>query len=109
MSGVVPANRGNRSPNRTGSMVSRKLRRAGWNIAPAAMRHKRDVTTVAAMGDYVSVLADTGLSGRNRRIADGISAEVSSWPQASDVETVDTESGAVFVRFTYQAAPKGTP
>lgn len=110
MSGVVPANRGNRSPNRTGALVSRKLRRAGWNIAPASLRHRRDVTTVAAMGDYVSVLADTGLISRNRRIADGISAEVSSWPQAFDVETADTESGAVFIRFTYRPVPasKGT-
>lgn len=104
MGGILPANRGNKSTNRIGSVVSRKLRAAGWNIAPAAMRHKRDVTTVGALGNRVSVLADTGLDRRNRRIADGILNEVATWPEVSDTDLTVTESGAVFVRFDYASA-----
>lgn len=104
MSGVRPANRGNRSANRIGSVVSRRLRAAGWNIAPAAMRHKRDVTTVSAQGNRVSVLADTGLDGRNLRIAKGILNDVACWPEVSDTDMVVTESGAVFVWFDYTSA-----
>lgn len=101
MSGYRPANRGNKTTTRIGSTVSRKLRAAGWNIAPAAMRHKRDVTTVSAQGRRVSVLADTGLEGRNLRIARGILDEVACWPEVDDTDLTVSETGAVFVRFDY--------
>lgn len=101
MSGMRPANRGNRSANRTGTAVSRKLRAAGFNIAPSALRHLREVTTVSAYGDNVSILVDMGLAAKNRRYSGELVAELLGWPQATEISAKSTQSGAVFIHFSY--------
>jgi hypothetical protein len=99
MAGYLPQNRGNRSPNRTGPAVSRRLRAAGWNISPAANRHVRDGVYVKAMGDLISILIDTGHDARNQEAAEGIRDMVSTWPQVSGVSVSGHD--ARWVRFTY--------
>lgn len=98
MAGALPRNGGNKSANRVGPVVSRRLRAAGFNISPSVVRNVRDGITVAARGDSVSVLVD--LPGTCRaEIARDMAAVVATWPQADGVRV--SEGGAVFVRFTY--------
>ena len=107
MAGSLPRNRGNRSTNRIASNVSRRLRNAGFNIAPASWRHNRQCATVRAAGDLVSVLFDHGVPGRNEYLAHQAWFMVGSWPQVSRAKVEPTEDGAVYVRFTY--TPGGAP
>lgn len=89
---------GNKTPNRTGPVVSRRLRAAGFNISPSAARNVRDGITVAARGDMISVLID--LPGANRsEIARDIATVAASWPEAGLVQVSDGD--ATFVRFAY--------
>lgn len=98
MTGSLRRNSGNKSANRVGPVVSRRLRAAGFNISPSAARNVRDGITVAARGDCVSVLVD--LPGTVRSvIAQEIAAAVAAWPQAGPVKV--SEGDATFVRFTY--------
>jgi hypothetical protein len=100
MAGALPRNGGNKSANRVGSTVSRRLRAAGWNISPAARRNLHCGIFVKAMGDYVSILVDTGAEERNAKAAEGIHATVSSWAKASDIE-VKEDDGVRWIRFIY--------
>jgi hypothetical protein len=100
MAGALPRNRGNRSTNRVGATVSRRLRAAGWNVSPSARRNKHYGLFVKATGDYVSVMVDTSLDARNEEAANGIRDLVTTWPQVTDAKV--TEDGGVrWVRFTY--------
>ncbi|MFI0532333.1 hypothetical protein ACH3XX_20085 [Streptomyces scabiei] len=99
MSGALPRNRGNRSTNRVGATVSRRLRAAGWNVSPSARRHHHPGVFVRCAGDFVSVLVDTGLD--SGRTADGIRDAVTAWPQVSGAE-VTSDGDAFWVRFSYR-------
>lgn len=101
MAGALPRNRGNRSANRVGSTVSRRLRAAGWNVSPSARKYKADGMFVTGHGDSVTVLLDFGLSTKNARVAEDVAALVRTWPQAGDVSVDAVEDGAVYVRFPY--------
>lgn len=91
-----PANNGNRTAQRTGATVARKLRAAGWNISPAARQYTARGVFVSAMDDYVSILVDLGAASeiKARRIAETVSA------MGTGVE-VTAEDGWAMVHFTY--------
>jgi len=96
MSGYRPQNSGNRSAQRLGPTISRRLRAAGWNVSPAARKHKADGIYVSAMGDFISVLVDLG--GRSAGEAQALAETVRGWgcvPQVKD------EAGYSLVHFTY--------
>lgn len=102
MTGILPRNRGNRSANRVGATVSRRLRAADWNVSPSARKHKADGIFVSGRGTSVSVLVDLGDEARNFKVAQGIAATVVVWPQVADFASVDPlDGGAYFVRFEY--------
>lgn len=102
MAGARPANNGNRSTNRVGATVSRRLRAEGWNISPSARKYRYSGIFVTGHGDSVSVLLDLGLAAKNRRYAGDIEATVRTWAQTGDVvEMTVLDDGSVFVRFTY--------
>ncbi|AMD42811.1 hypothetical protein SEA_XKCD426_70 [Streptomyces phage Xkcd426] len=104
MAGALPRNRGNRSANRTGATVSRRLRAADHNVVSPDRRHKSFCMTVRAAGDHVSVLVDYGIPSKNQRVAEDVAATLRGWSQVSDLDVspiVDDAEGAVFVRFTY--------
>jgi len=101
MAGALPRNRGNRSTNRVGATVSRRLRAAGWNVSPSARKYKADGMFVTGHGDSATVLMDFGLDAKNARVADEVAALVRTWTQASNVSVDPLEDGAVFVRFGY--------
>lgn len=102
MAGYRPKNRGNRSTNRVGATVSRRLRAADWNVSPSARKYKADGMFVTGHGDSVTVLMDFGVAAKNQRVAEGVAATVRGWPQVSGFVSIDPlEDGAVFVRFTY--------
>ena len=101
MAGYRPQNRGNRSANRTGSTVSRRLRAAGWNISPAARRHKADGMFVSAQGTWAHVLLDFGVAAKNTRVADQVAGDIRTWPEAEGVSISQAGDGAVFVHFDY--------
>lgn len=101
MAGALPRNGGNKTANRVGSAVSRRLRAAGWNISPSARKYKADGMFVSAAGDNVTVLLDFGLASKNKRYAGGVEATVRPWAETGDVDITVLEDGAVFVRFTY--------
>lgn len=101
MAGALPQNRGNRSTNRTGTTVSRRLRAAGWNVSPSARKYKADGMFVTGFEDSATVLLDFGVASKNMRLADEVAAEIQTWPQAFDVRIEAAGDGAVFVRFDY--------
>jgi hypothetical protein len=101
MAGARPANNGNRSTNRVGSTVSRRLRAAGWNISPSARKYKADGMFVTGFGDSVSVLLDFGLAAKNKRYAGDVEETVRAWSEVNEVEITVLDDGAVFVRFAY--------
>jgi hypothetical protein len=101
MAGVLPRNRGNRSTNRVGATVSRRLRAAGWNVSPSARKYKHAGMFVTGHGDSVTVLVDFELDAKNKRVADGVAAEMRGWTQTDDVQVDVLEDGAVFVRCSY--------
>lgn len=102
MAGYRPANRGNRSANRTGATVSRMLRAAGHNVISPDRRHVNQCMTVRAVGDHVSVLIDYGYFEKNARVAADIEATISTWPQTSDIESRKPEGDTcVYLTFTY--------
>lgn len=103
MSGYQPANRGNRSSNRIGATVSRRLRAAGFNVVSPDRRHVTRCMTVQATDDRVSVLVDYGLTAKNNRIAAEVAETLVGWTQVSDLST-DSKlcgDGAVFIWFDY--------
>lgn len=104
MAGTLPQNRGNKTANRVGSTVSRYLKAAGWNISPAARRHRYNGIFVSAQADHVSIVVDLGDAVRNRAVADEMARQLSVWsitgdagPRVSDPDDSDT----CFVHFTY--------
>lgn len=102
MAGALPRNRGNRSANRVGATVSRRLRAADWNVSPSAHKYKRDGMFVTGRGDRVTVLLDFGIESKNLRLAEGVAATVRGWDQVNGAVSIDLlEDGAAFVRFTY--------
>ncbi|MDX3860058.1 hypothetical protein [Streptomyces europaeiscabiei] len=100
MAGVLPRG-GNRSTNRVGPTVSRRLRAAGWNIGPATRRHSHRGVFVKTAGDFVSVLVDTGDASDNEQAANGIREAVEAWAEAGNV-SVTEDDGVRWVRFTYR-------
>lgn len=101
MAGFRPSNNGNRSTNRVGATVSRRLRAAGWNVSPSARKFQADGMFVTGHGDSFSVLVDFGLNAKNLRVANGVAAEIGTWAQAADVEVDVLEEGAIYVRANY--------
>lgn len=100
MAGALPRNRGNRSSNRTGSTVSRRLRAAGWTISAPARKHRYPGVFVSTAGDHVSVYVDTDNESRNDRFAADLVAELATWPQVSAVDVVQVDD-ARSVRLKY--------
>lgn len=72
MAGYLPQGRGNKTTNRTGSNVSRKLKAAGFNISPAARKYRYEGIFVSAQGDHVSVMVDLGRADRNLALGNQI-------------------------------------
>jgi hypothetical protein len=102
MAGSLPRNHGNKSVNRTGALVSRRLRNAGWTISPGARKHRMDGMFVSQHGDSITVLVDLGGGpARNRDVADQVATEVGTWAKSDNVSTVLLGGGAVHVYFTY--------
>lgn len=101
MAGALPKNNGNKTANRIGATVSRRLRSAGIRVSPAADRYRREGTFVAARGDLVSVLVSTGDRASNTATAARVLCAASHWPQVHDFEIEKTEDGSCFVWFTY--------
>ncbi len=100
-----PRNNGNRSTNRVGATVSRRLRAANWNISPAARKYKASGMFVTGFPDgSVTVLVDLGLDAKNVRVADQVAAELRTWDQVTGVAVSPSETGAVFVRLNYSVA-----
>ena len=81
VAGYLPQNRGNRSTNRVGAAVSRRLRTADWNISPTNLKYKADGMFVTGNGDSVTVLVDFGIKSKNRDVAEGVAATVCTWAQ----------------------------
>lgn len=104
MAGALPRNRGNRSSNRTGSTVSRRLRAAGWTISAPARKHRHPGVFVSTAGDHVSVYVDTDNESRNDRFATDLVAELTTWPQVTALEVVQV-ADARSIRLQY--TPKG--
>lgn len=100
MAGALPRNRGNRSSNRTGSTVSRRLRAAGWTISAPARKHRYPGVFVSTAGDHVSVYVDTDNESRNDRFATDLVAELVTWPQVTALEVVRVDD-ARSVRLQY--------
>lgn len=100
MSGYRPANNGNRTANRIGATVSRKLRQAGFNVSPSARKHRYNGMFVSAMGDLVSVYLDFGIESKNQRVGRQLLAEVLEWAGASDI-SAEAEGVTVTLYFTY--------
>lgn len=100
MAGFRPANNGNRSTNRVGATVSRRLRAADWNVSPSARKHMHHGMFVTGMGDYVSVMMDFGIDAKNERVAAGVLQTVSTWAQVSGAE-ITSDDGVFWVRFSY--------
>lgn len=107
MPGYRPQNRGNKSALRVGSVVSRRLRRAGINVSPAASRYKREGIFVAAQGLTASVFVDFGVRHQSARsAARNIADIVTSWGLKPKVtESLNEESGwlSIFIHFDYPA------
>ncbi len=102
MAGYLPKNRGNRSTNRVGATVSRRLRAADWNVSPTNRKYKSDGMFVSGYGDTVSILIDFGSDSKNQEVAEGVTDTVCSWDQVPGFVTADpTEDGAIFIRFGY--------
>ena len=101
MAGALPRNRGNRSTNRVGATVSRRLRAADWNVSPSARKYKADDMFVTGHGDSFTVLVDFGLATKNTRVAAGVADELRTWTQTGDITVDVLEDGAIFVRGTY--------
>lgn len=101
MAGALPRNRGNRSTNRVGSTVSRRLRAANWNVSPSARKYKADGMFVTGHGDSVTVLVDFGLADKNMRVTEGVSTELASWAQTGPVSVDVLDDGAVHIRCSY--------
>lgn len=72
MAGYLPQGRGNKTTNRIGSNISRKLKAAGFNISPAARKYRHGGIYVSAQGDRVSVLVDLGRADRNTALGNQI-------------------------------------
>ena len=105
MAGALPRNRGNRSANRIGATVSRRLRAANWNISPAGRRYKEPGMFVSAQECDVSVLVDFELASKNLRVAAQIVDTVNGWDQVTgQVWTTQVSGGSVIIHFTYAPA-----
>ncbi|RPJ36973.1 MAG: hypothetical protein EHM35_07185, partial [Planctomycetaceae bacterium] len=76
MGGYRPKNRGNKSSSRTGVVISRRLRSAGWNVSSAERRFTSNGIFVSAQRDSVGIMIDLGLLTKNLRVANQIAAEV---------------------------------
>ncbi len=103
MAGALPRNGGNKSANRVGPTVSRRLRAAGWNVSPAARKFKHDGMFVSARDNFVTVLLDLGIEFKNKRYAGDVEATVRTWAEVTEVEFHVNEDGSVFVWFTFGA------
>jgi len=103
MAGYTPQNRGNKGTNRLGAVVSRKLRAAGWNISPAARRHRHDGIYVSAQDNHVSIVLDLGLPQRNTQVMLKMAQELAAWPGTSEEIRLSSPEGtdACFIHFTY--------
>lgn len=104
MAGISPKNRGNRSADRTGQIVSRRLRKAGYNISPSDRRNKADGTFVRGAHGFVSILIDMGGDGSNQLVQDDLCEYLRGVDWAEDIKATDM-GVARLIRFTYTARP----
>jgi hypothetical protein len=100
--GATPANSGNRKTNRTGAVVSRRLRRDGFNISPSANRHVRPGMYVRAAGDVVSILVDLVDAHQDHEAAHELASHIATWPEVGVVEVRD-EHSMTHLYFTYRS------
>lgn len=102
MAGYRPQNGGNKSTQRYGVTVSRRLRTAGINVSPAARRYQHLGVFVAGRGDYISILVDLGTQERSKGVAEEIAEIVRGWRlNGPEVEAELAEDHA-WVRFYYR-------
>lgn len=104
MAGYTPQNRGNKTTNRTGPNVSRKLRAAGWNISPSARKYREKGIFVSAGGNHVWILVDLGDSSKNVDVAKAMTTQLSTWDCVSGGVrwTQPGNGGHCSIRFDYQ-------
>lgn len=104
MAGITPANRGNKSTNRVGATVSRRLKAAGFTVSPEARKYRYDGLFVSGTADgRVSILVDLGTAGENARVTGEILDELRTWPQipGNSIVSNTAEEGYVFIRADY--------
>ncbi|MGX1133225.1 enamine deaminase RidA (YjgF/YER057c/UK114 family) [Streptomyces glaucescens] len=85
---------GNRNPDRTGVVASRRLRAAGWNISSSARKHKAEGVFVSGSLGLVSVFVDLG--DQSVQTAEEIAQTVADWGLEPKVTHKDGHS---FVHF----------
>lgn len=84
MAGSRPANRGNRSSNRVGSLTSRRLKAAGFNVSPSSRRHRFNGLFVSGIDKTASILLDLGTASANERNHDRLVRELMTWDHIAD-------------------------
>lgn len=83
MAGALQKNRGNRSGNRVGALVSRRLKAAGFNPLPSARRHITPGLFVSGTGS-ATVVIDYGNESTNMEVLRNLTAEVGTWGIGAD-------------------------
>jgi hypothetical protein len=104
MAGARPQNRGNRSSNRVGATVSRRLRAAGFNVSPSARKHVYNGLFVSGKEGRATVLVDLGAPTKNKQVAAELIAEMADWPQAGDIDANVLSDGAIMLWVRYLSA-----
>jgi hypothetical protein len=104
MPGYRPANRGNRTPNRVGTVVSRRLRAAGVNVSPSARKYRCPGIFVSTMGSYTSIMIDLLNDAQNDAAADDILSVIRDMVQVVDPYLSGRENSGdpLYVRFDYK-------
>lgn len=105
MAGALPANRGNRSSNRVGATVSRRLRAAGFNVSPSARCWTDNGMFVRGVDGRATITVDFGIPVKNDRVVCELLDELFTWPQVTCVDYAFTQDGeAVLVWVDYTPA-----
>lgn len=100
MAGSLPRNRGNRSANRVGTTVSRRLRAAGHNVVSGAARLHCGLTVSGADG-VATVSVDYGIRAKNDRVLGELIDTLASWDQVGEMDYETLPDGAVLLWVAY--------
>lgn len=103
MPGYVPQNRGNKSTNRVGATVSRRLRKAGFNVIAKDNRRVNQCLTVSGKTGTATISVDYGIPSKNDRVAGELIDELLTWDQVpgNGIDTHVAECGAILIWVEY--------